>query len=77
MASLNPPEDVLLDVTLHREGLEKRWLVNAGDRLGDWCCRRVIPLAVIVRNHLTNEEVAATVRAWKAQIDAAKADGWT
>ena len=65
----HPPGLVLLDVTLRRDGQVRRWTINTGDRLTD--------NAVTVSGCFSEEEVSAKVREWKAQIFAARADGWS
>jgi hypothetical protein len=71
-----PPGAVLLDVTLRRAGLVRRWTIHTGDLPNYWACRLVSPNAVTVSACFTEAEAWARVQEWGAEIDAAKADGW-
>jgi len=74
MLFLAPPVGVLLDVTLRRDGLLRRWTITS--RTGRWDCRLIIPDAMVVSACFTLACVAAAVQSWTQQIDAAKAEGW-
>ena len=77
MPLFSPTGAILLDVTLRREGLVKRWTIHAGDLPDYWSCRFLDTNVVTVSGCFTEAEVTDKVREWKAQVDAAKADGWT
>jgi len=76
MAFFNPPAESLLDVTLRRDGLTRRWIISSDPRERRWDCRLIIQNAVAVSATFSSEGLARAVHAWKQQIRSAKAEGW-
>ena len=71
-----PPGPGPLDVTLRRDAQVRRWTINTVDRPDYWSYRFVDGNSVTVSGCFSEAEVSTVMREWKAQIFAAKADGW-
>ena len=65
----------LLDVTLRRGGEVRRWTITS--ELDGWSCRVVRPNSVTVCRCGDGDAVVAMERQWSAEIEAARADGWS
>lgn len=70
-----PPELVLLDVTLRRNGDEKRWLIASWEH--GWHCRIIERHRVTLSNCHTKALALDQKFAWEVEIAAARADGWS
>ena len=66
---------VLMNVTLRRGDDVRRWTINSAP--DGWSCRRVTPTSVTMSKCELGADVAAKEREWRAEIDAARADGWS
>jgi hypothetical protein len=71
----NPPGAVLLDVTLHRFDAVRRWTIHTAFPDG-WSCRLLTGTSVRVSFCQTEDQVVAKQREWRAEIAAARAEGW-
>jgi hypothetical protein len=67
---------VVLDVTLHRCDAVRRWTIHTAFPDG-WACRLMTETGVTVSFCKTEDEVVAKQREWRAEIAAARAEGWT
>jgi hypothetical protein len=68
------PGAPLLDVTLRRGDEVRRWTITS---VADgWSCRLVTPNSVTVSRCGDGDAVGKKEREWRAEIDAARADGW-
>ena len=76
MPLFTPPGAVLLDVTLRRGGQVQRWTISSDPPYG-WSCRLVGANSVTVSGCGTVDAVTAKQREWRAEIGAARAEGWT
>ena len=76
MPLFNPTGAVVLDVTLRRDREVRRWTISTQSPDG-WSCRLVAESSVTVSACETNERMLAVHRAWLADIEAARADGWS
>jgi len=65
---------VLMDVTLRRDEDVRRWTLSA--QPDGWSCRLVTLTSVMVSSCGPGEAVAAKEREWRAEIEAARAEGW-
>jgi len=65
----------LLDVTLRRGDEVRRWTITLGP--DGWSCRIVTPNRVTVSRCGDGDAVVAKLREWSAEIDTARADGWS
>ena len=68
----DPP---LLSMTLRRNGQTREWTIESWQH--GWSCRYVGPGSVSFRGCMTLPEALEQKRRWEADIDAARADGWT
>jgi len=71
-----PVGAVLLDVTLRRGAEVRRWTISS-DGPDGWSCRLVTTTSVTVSRCGTGEAVATKEREWRAEVEAARAAGWT
>ena len=67
---------VLLDVTLRRNGQVKRWTITTAFPDG-WACRLTSADNVHASSCSTEDQIVTKQRDWRADINAARADGWT
>jgi hypothetical protein len=72
---LSNQASVLLDVTLRRGDDVRSWTISSAEPDG-WSCRLVMPTSVTVSNCSDADAVVAKEREWRAEIEAARADGW-
>ena len=73
--TLFTPGAVILDVTLRREAMVRRWTITSEPPDG-WSCRFVDANSVTVSGCATVDAVTVKTREWRAEIEAARADGW-
>ena len=50
MPLFTPPGPVLLDVTLSRDGIFRRWTIHAGELPDYWSCRLLTPTSVTLNS---------------------------
>jgi hypothetical protein len=67
---------VLLDVTLHRNDQRRHWLIHSRHDL-DWDCRVIGPGFVGAFGCHTDHLAVQQKDKWVAEIDAARAEGWS
>jgi hypothetical protein len=75
VAPFNHPGSVLMDVTLRRGDEVRRWTISS--ELDGWSCRLVTPTSVTVSRCGLGDAVVAKEREWRAEIEAARAEGWS
>ena len=66
---------VILDVTLRRDEAVRRWTISTAFP-DDWTCQIVRGHSVDVSACATEDQVVDRQREWRAEIAAARADGW-
>jgi hypothetical protein len=69
-----PPDSVLLDVTLRREGAVRRWSIICWEH--GWRCTVHGPGTITATSCNNHERALAIKREWEAEIEAARLDGW-